>query len=221
MHPSIFILILSMGLTGPASAQRTYLSATLEPTTKGKAAFYKEPDGMDGATYKARIYTLEGKLKAEGHFADADLKVPHGAFTYYHPNGKKESSGEYQMGVKAGVWQRSDEWGMALAEKVYDPKPVENIVYTYASTMPEYPGGRKELVRYIKTKVDDVQLAEGEATASFIVEKNGKITDVKVSAENEQAKQAIEAALAASPDWQVGEKDGVPVRVAMVVPIKY
>lgn len=221
MHPSIFIAVLYVGLTGPATAQRTYLSATLEPTTKGKAAFYKELDGMEAAAYKARIFTLEGTLKAEGHFADAELKVAHGVFTYYHPNGKKESSGEYQMGVKSGVWQRSDEWGMALAEKVYDPKPVESIVYTYASTMPEYPGGRKELVRYVKSKVYDVQLADGEATASFIVEKNGKITDVKVNAENEQAKQAIEAALVASPEWQVGEKDGVPVRVAMVVPIKY
>ncbi len=220
MHPS-FLLLLSLGFASPVTAQRTYLSATLEPTTKGKAAFYKEPDGMDGAAYKARIFTVEGTLKAEGHFADAELKVAHGTFTFYHPNGKKESCGEYQMGVKSGVWQRSDEWGTALAEKVYDAKPVENIVYTYASTMPEYPGGRKELVRYIKTKVDDVQIAEGEATASFIVEKNGKITDVKVNAENEQAKQAIEAALAASPEWQVGEKDGVPVRVAMVVPIKY
>jgi antitoxin component YwqK of YwqJK toxin-antitoxin module len=221
MHAPFLIALLVLGTSGPSSAQRTYLSTTLETTSKGKAAYYKEPDGMDGTTYKARIHSLDGKLKAEGRYADAELKIPHGTFTFYHPNGKKESTGEYRMGIKAGVWQRYDEWGTALAEKVYDTKPIENLVYAYAPTMPQYPGGQKELVKYLRTKVDDVQLAAGTATATFVVEKDGKLSDVKVSTENEQVKQVIEEALAESPKWQVGEKDGVPVRVAMTVPIKY
>jgi hypothetical protein len=202
-------------------AQRTYLSATMEPCSKGSAAYYKEADGQVGGAYKARIYTMAGKLKAEGTYSDAQLKVPHGRFTFYHPTGKIESTGDYEMGVKAGVWKRFDNWGVALAEKIYDPKPVQGIVHAQASTMPEYPGGQKELVRYIRTKVDDKRIAEGTATASFIVEKDGTLSDVKVDAGDEAVKGLIEQALVESPKWQVGENGGIPVRVAVKVPIKY
>lgn len=211
------LLLLAVNLV----AQRTYLSATLEPCSKGAAAFYKEADGQVAGAYKARIYTMAGKLKAEGTYSDAQLKVPHGRFTFYHPNGKIESTGDYQMGVKAGVWQRFDNWGMALAEKVYDPKPIQEIVHAQASTMPEYPGGQKELVRYIRTKVEDKRVGEGTATASFIVEKDGTLSEVKVDAGDEAVKGLIEQALVESPKWQVGENGGIPVRVAMKVPIKY
>ena len=202
-------------------AQRTYLSATLEPCSKGSAAFYKEADGQVAGAYKARIYTMAGKLKAEGTYSDAQLKVPHGRFTFYHPNGKIESTGDYEMGVKAGVWKRFDNWGMALAEKVYDPKPIQEIVHAQASTMPEYPGGQKELVRYIRTKVEEQRIEDGTATATFIVEKDGTLSEVKVDAGDEAVKGLIEQALVESPKWQVGENGGIPVRVAMKVPIKY
>jgi antitoxin component YwqK of YwqJK toxin-antitoxin module len=220
MHAPFLIALLSLALSGPSGAQRTYLSATLEPTTKGKAAFYKESAGKVGDNFLGKIYTMDGKLKAEGQYADAELNVPNGTFTFFHPNGKKESIGEYRMGLKAGVWQRYDQWGLALAEKVYDTRPIENLVYTYAPTMPSYPGGQKELVRYIRKQVGDEPFRNGDATASFVVERDGALTDVKVKAPDENSAKAIEEALAESPKWQVGKKDGVPVRVSMTVPIK-
>ena len=54
------------------------------------------------------------------------------------------------MGHKSGVWLRFDQWGRPLAEKVYDPEPLMNIVYTRAETMPAYPGGEKELVKVLR-----------------------------------------------------------------------
>ena len=216
-----FVLTALILLAQVLVAQRTYLSATLEPCSKGAAAYYKEADGKVGESFKARIFAVGGKLKAEGTYLDAQLKVPHGRFTFYHPNGKIESTGDYEMGVKAGVWNRFDNWGMALAEKIYDPKPVQGIVHAQASTMPEYPGGQKELVRYIRTKVEDKRVGEGTATASFIVEKDGTLSEVKVDAGDEAVKGLIEQALVESPKWQVGENGGIPVRVAVKVPIKY
>lgn len=221
MHVPSLLVLISLFTTGPATAQRTYLGVTMEPVAKSKAAYYKEPDGMLGSAYKARIWTMEGKLKAEGCYEDAELKVAHGIFTFFHPNGKVESTGNYDHGVKSGVWHRYDTWGTELAEKIYDPKPVQEIVYTLASTMPEYPGGQKELVRYIRNKVGEGRIEEGEAMASFVVEKDGRLTAVNVEAPNEAAKGLIEQALMESGNWQVGEKDGVPVRVVMQVPIKY
>jgi len=221
MHVPSLLVLISLLTTGPVTAQRTYLGVAMEPVAKSKAVYYKEPDGMLGTAYKARIWTMEGKLKAEGCYQDAELKVAHGIFSFFHPNGKVESTGNYDNGVKSGVWHRYDTWGMELAEKVYDAKPVQDIVYTLAPTMPEYPGGEKELVRYIKSKAGEGQLAKGEATASFVVEKDGRLSGVKVIATTEEEQGLIEQALMESGNWQVGEKDGVPVRVVMQVPIKY
>ncbi len=221
MQVHTLIVLLTLGTAGPITAQRTYLGPTLEPTTKGKAVYYKEPDGMVEGAYKARIHTMDGRLKAEGLYADKELKVPNGSFTYFHPNGKVESTGTYEMGLKTGVWQRYDEWGTALAEKVYDPAPIRDIVYAHVTTMPVYPGGQKELVRYIRNKVDDAKLEDGTAVASFVVEKDGRLSDVKVETGNDQVRGLIEQALAESPKWQVGENGGVPVRVSMRMPIKF
>ncbi|HEX2617567.1 MAG TPA: hypothetical protein VHL57_08495 [Flavobacteriales bacterium] len=201
----------------PASAQRTWLDPVLQPTSKGKAAFYKEPAGETNGHFLGRIYELNGTLKAEGSYFDAELRIEDGHFTFYHPNGKVESTGDYVMGNKSGVWQRYDKWGQTLAEKVYDAKPLENLVYTMAQTMPRYPGGEQAMVKYLKEKCGK---SVSGATASFVVEKDGTVSAIKVlGAEDEEAAN-IAQALVAAPRWEAGSNEGLPVRVQMRVPIK-
>ncbi len=201
---------------GDKKPARVYLSNVMEPTTKGKAAYYKVPAGQDGSAYVGKIFTMDDVLKAEGRYADADLQVAHGHFIYYFPDGKKESEGEYAMGYKSGVWQRYDQWGQQLAEKVYDPTPLENIVYTMAPTMPQYPGGEQAMISYLKTKAGDVN----GATATFVVEKDGDLSEIKVLGVQPAINDQLVDALDRAPRFEAGEKDGVPVRVHMRVPLK-
>lgn len=196
--------------------QRTYLSDRLEATTKGKASYYKEPVGMDGTLYLGRIYTMKGVLKAEGHYADAALKVEHGRFRYFHPDGKVESEGDYVMGQKSGVWQRYDNWGQELAEKVYDAEPLKNLVYSLAPTMPSYPGGERAMIGYLRSNVKE---AKG-ATALFVVEKDGALSDIRVLNADTAVAEKVVQALERAPRFEAGLRDGVPVRVQMRVPIK-
>jgi len=219
------LLVVSV-LAGTASAQtsdRQYLSEVLAVTSKPKAAFYRVAEGKDGDLFIGKTFTLDGKLKAEGHYTDPRLSVEHGRFTFYHPNGKVESQGEYAMGKKSGVWLRFDQWGRPLAEKVYDPEPLANIVYTRAESMPQYPGGSRELVRYIKEKVTAVggKKLKGTIITSFIVEKDGALTDVKVvDGKSTSDEQMVEAIKSTSP-WQPGAERGLPVRVIMRVPVQF
>ena len=225
--PLIVLLLLS-ALCGTASAQtadRQYLSEVLATTSKAKASYYRVPDGRDGDLFVGKTFTLDGKLKAEGRYHDAGLNVENGPFVFYHPNGKVESQGNYQMGKKSGVWLRFDQWGRPLAEKVYDPEPLANIVYTRAESMPQYPhGGSKELIRYIKKKVTAAssEKPKGTIVTSCIVEKDGALTDVKVvdgkSATIDQ--QVVEAIQSTAP-WQPGAERGLPVRVIMRVPVQF
>lgn len=216
----LFATIAFVGLSfPPAQAQRIYLDAVLEPATKAKAAYYLEPGGSDGADgYLAQIYNMDGSLKAKGRYADAECRVPDGHFTFYFPNGKVESEGNYQNGRKDGVWTRNDKWGRELAEKVYDAAPLKNLVYTMAQTMPQFPGGEKAMVRYVREKVGKTS---GEVMASFIVEKDGQLSDLQVvGAEDPRVAEQIAEAIVAAPRWEAGVQDGQPVRVQMRVPLK-
>lgn len=216
--PALLIFLLTATLNAAtASAQRTWLDQVLQPTSKGKAAYYKEPSGEANGHFKGKIFTLDGVLKAEGEYFDPELKIEDGHFTFYHPDGKVESTGDYAMGNKTGVWQRYDKWGQELAEKVYDAKPLENIVYTMAQTMPRYPGGETAMVKYLKEKCGK---SVSGATASFVVEKDGTVTAVKVQGADEAEATNIAQAIATAPRWEAGNNEGVPVRVQMRVPIK-
>lgn len=218
--PLLYSAMLALGLAAlPAQAQRIYLDAGLTPAAKGKAAFYIEPGGSDGTGgYAARMYALDGTLKAVGRYADDQYRVPDGHFVFYHPDGKVESEGDYQDGWKHGVWTRKDKWGRELAEKVYNADPLKNIVYTMAQTMPQYPGGEKAMVRYVREKVGK---PKGSVMASFIVEKDGQLSDVHViGAEDPQVADQIASALSTAPNWESGRQDGQPVRVQMRVPLK-
>lgn len=223
----LLILITCVGFSADAQdpkQTKLFLSEVLEPTTKKNAAYFLQAEGKDGDLFIGKIFTMDGKLKAEGRFKDEALTIEDGPFVFYHGNGKVESRGEYVMGHKSGLWERYDVYGEALAEKIYDPEPLANILYTRAQTMPEYPGGEKALVTIIKQKVvnPNGKAVKGKVMTSFIVEKNGDLSDVKVIEGKEQAvdDQIVDVIKSTSP-WTPGNDKGVPVRVQMRIPVLF
>lgn len=221
-HSILLLLmpVLCNGLAAQAAhAQRGYLDAHLEPSTKGRAAYtIEQGETTANGGFDARIVAMDGTLKATGHYADAEFRIPDGHFVFYYPNGKVESEGNYIMGRKDGVWTRKDKWGRDLAEKVYDSAPLENVVYTLAQTMPQFPGGEKAMVRYVREKVGKTH---GDVMASFIVEKDGKLSTVQVvGADDPQLADQIASVISTAPQWEAGKQDGLPVRVQMRVPLK-
>ena len=220
----LFLVALTLPFGAQAQAEeRQYLSEVLAFTTRKNAAFYRtvvcEQDGL----VLARTFSMEGTLKAEGTFIDKSLQVEHGAFTFYHANGKVESKGQYVMGHKSGVWLRFDQWGRPLAEKVYDPEPLVNIVYTRAETMPAYPGGDKELVKVLRERtLKNGQKAPRNVSATVLVEKSGELSEVKVIDGPDAAfdERLVEAIRSTAP-WTPGEEKGQPVRVRVKLPVQF
>lgn len=204
---------------------RQYLSDVLAPAPMKKATYYRESAGTEGELFIGKTFAIGGKLKAEGTYKDAELTVPHGHFTFYHPNGRVESRGEYINGNKAGVWERFDAWGEPLAEKIYNPEPLANIVYTRAQTMPQFPGGDdKALVKYIKTKVEAEtdRRVKGSYTSTFIVEKDGTLSEVRmIEGQDEKIGEQVAGAIKSTEPWKPGEDKGQPVRVQMRLPVQF
>lgn len=223
----LFVLTLSVqakGLHGQDTEPR-YLSAVLEPTSKKNASFYRVPNGTKADLFVGTTFSLDGRMKAEGTYDDDALTIEHGSFVFYHQNGNIESKGAYEHGLKSGVWKRFDPSGDALAEKIYDPEPLANIIYTRAQLMPRYSeGDERELVRYIKDRVNAEagKRTKAKVTASFVVEKSGALSDVKVigGKDAQVDKQVADAILSTAP-WAPGMEKGQPVRVNVRIPVQF
>jgi protein TonB len=98
-------------------------------------------------------------------------------------------------------------------------------VYMFAEEMPSYPDFSKYLATNIKYPEEErTNGKHGTVYVSFIVEKDGSITNVKIVKEVAGApgfsKEAIRV-IAAMPNWTPGKMNGRPVRVQMTQPIKF
>jgi len=212
------------GLQGQ-DTEPQYLSAVLEPTSKKNATYFRVPNGMKEDLFVGATYTVDGRLKAEGTYRDKELSIEHGMFIFYHANGEVESKGAYEHGKKTGLWKRFAVSGEELAEKMYDPEPLANIIYSRAQVMPRYADGdEKELVRYIKERVkaEAGQRTKAKVTASFVVEKSGALSDVKVlGGKDATTDQRVADAIRATAPWEPGMDKGQPVRVNVRLPVNF
>lgn len=104
--------------------------------------------------------------------------------------------------------------------------PNNNVVTTISlDEMPEYPGGISKFYEYVGTNFDKPELESGTILVvyvSFVIEKDGKMTDIKVlrnpgyGMDNE----AIRVLKSLKTNWKAGMKDGQKVRTLYTLPIK-
>lgn len=100
-------------------------------------------------------------------------------------------------------------------------------LYFGADEDPEFPGGRSGMIKYYQKKLYYPTEArrlgtQGTVYVMFIVEKDGKLTNVKAT--NSVDKQLDKAAVRLvkkMPNWKPGEIAGKIVRVLHVLPVVY
>jgi len=103
----------------------------------------------------------------------------------------------------------------------------ENDIVLFADMMPEFPGGMAAWSKFLNRNLQYPAAAretgvQGRVTVSFVVEKNGAITGLKVlggigAGCDEEALRVIKK----SPFWKPGYQNGKAVRVAYVIPIVF
>lgn len=106
-------------------------------------------------------------------------------------------------------------------------KVTEETVFTVVETMPEFPGGKKALYKFLgdnikypaKAKEDGIQ---GQVFVNFIIETNGSVTNVNIlRGVNSELDKEAERAVKIMPNWKPGEQRGEKVRVSYNLPIKF
>lgn len=112
-----------------AEGNEIYLDAYLRVTKKkSMASYYCTVDEKSSEGYHVKAYFLSGELKMDGWYADEEMQVEQGLFTYFYQSGQIESVGEYQEGVKVGIWKRFDSNGTEKPEKVYQSLEVMKAI---------------------------------------------------------------------------------------------
>jgi len=110
-------------------------------------------------------------------------------------------------------------------QKVTEEDP--NKIFTSVEQVPEFPGGLEAFGKYLGKNIRYPAVArenntQGRVIVSFVCERDGSLTDVKVARGigdgcDEEAVRVIKA----SPKWKPGIQNGRPVRVAYSVPIAF
>lgn len=98
----------------------------------------------------------------------------------------------------------------------------DTVTYEKAELKPEFLGGYNEFIKFIgeNYKAPDVEGLSGVVKVSFVIEVNGRVTNIKVvqdlgSGAGEEAIRVLKIC----PIWSPGEVEGERVRVKMELPI--
>lgn len=104
--------------------------------------------------------------------------------------------------------------------------PVETVL-DVVEFMPQYPGGDKEMMRFLSTSIKYPTLAaengiEGKVIVRFVVGKDGGISDVKVlrTVDPSLDKEAMRV-VKAMPRWIAGKQNGRSVAVYYTLPVTF
>jgi len=107
------------------------------------------------------------------------------------------------------------------------PKEEENKVFDVVEVMPSFPGGQGALMQWLSKNIKYPVVAEengvqGRVVVTFVVEKDGSITDVKVvkSVDPSLDKEAARV-VKSMPHWIPGKQNGSAVRVKYTVPVTF
>lgn len=113
-------------------------------------------------------------------------------------------------------------------EVIAQEKPAEEEkVFDVVEQMPQFPGGDAALFQYLSGHIKYPSIAEengvqGRVIVTFVVERDGSITDVKIMKSVDPSLDREAARVVKSmPRWIPGKQNGSSVRVKYTVPVTF
>lgn len=110
---------------------------------------------------------------------------------------------------------------------IHTNQSVTDTIYNNIEIMPEFPGGFSELMNFLTSNVNYPESAktnniEGRTLVSFVVEKDGSITDIEVlrGFDKDCDAEAVRV-VSTMPKWKPGVKDGETVRCRFTLPFTF
>lgn len=108
------------------------------------------------------------------------------------------------------------------------PKPeVATKVFDVVEEMPSFPGGNGALMSYLASNIKYPVVAQengvqGRVSVSFVVERDGSISDVRVARSVDPSlDREAQRVVKSMPRWKPGKQNGSAVRVKYTVPVVF
>ena len=172
----------------------------VKSSVKFTAPVIKKDEEVDE---KETLKNQEDLMNAQGSVSIADVK------------GNDEENGKDIADLKTITVQ-------APPEEVKEEK-----IFDVVEQMPDFPGGMSALMQYLSKNIKYPVVAEengiqGRVIVTFVVEKNGSITDVQVvkSVDPSLDKEAVRV-VKSMPNWIPGKQNGQSVNVKYTVPVMF
>lgn len=166
------------------------------------------------------------------------VKDGNGHYIVFNNNYKTiTEEGDVKNGKREGIWKGTFNKGKTnFTEEYASGKLIKGFLigeagktinYTVKEALPTFKGGESafghylsESIRYPKRAMD--KGIQGRVTLSFVIEKDGSLTNIKVlnSVDPELDAEAIRV-IRQSPKWNPGLQHGIPVRVVYTIPINF
>lgn len=104
--------------------------------------------------------------------------------------------------------------------------PEENVIFKVVETMPAFPGGQIELMKYLNKTIKYPIIAQengiqGRVIVQFTVRKDGSIDDVEVVRSADPNLNKAVRVINSMPKWTPGEQRGKKVHCKFTVPVVF
>ena len=125
---------------------------------------------------------------------------------------------------KCFTWKVLEDW---IYKIVFAESRETEPIFVVVESMPSFPGGVSELMKYFHKNLKYPTLAkesgiQGIVFVTFVVEKDGSVTDVRVlrgiggGCDEEAIRVAKDM-----PSWIPGKQRNIPVRVSFNLPVRF
>lgn len=209
----LIALVVGLYVTNSRTDKEPQTAATEQPTLHADSIAASQEEAGE---------TTEGKV-ADNNETKSDGKPTNGNNNDGHTSPSQASSRPNkttQNGKNAPEPIRS--------EPLNIPQPVNSTrVYDVVEQMPSFPGGISGLRTYLNQNIRypaeaQENCVQGRVVVSFVVEKDGHISDVTVlrSVDPSLDKEAIRV-VRNMPRWTPGKQGGEPVKVRYNVPVSF
>ena len=144
--------------------------------------------------------------------------------TKFYPDGKTPKTMEVYEDGKCIITSYNEN-GEIIESK---EEPESEKEFVNVELMPEFPGGKQGLLRFLSENVNYPEDAkkkgiEGKVLVQFVIDKDGSVTNVEVVRSGGHPSLDKEAVRVISmmPKWKPGFQKGQPVRVRYTVPVNF
>ncbi|MBS2213894.1 TonB family protein [Carboxylicivirga mesophila] len=223
-------LLITMPLIGKAQQfEPIYFDVNNQQASADNYAYKRIIEKNSSTSYLLKDYYHNGSIKRECTYLVKKKYIPQ-LNDFIHPESTKglKLDGVYKTYYSNGQLKKEDFY-IKGKDTYRSIKYTEDGEATYfiVDNNPEYPGGEAQLMAFIASEVKypekaKAQKISGMVFISFVVTKEGKVTDTTVARGvhpllDSEALRVINLL----DNWKPGSHKGKPVNVAYTVPINF